>query len=434
MKLLLRVLPVALIGMLLFGSLASGATYVLRKLNLYPPQEISIAAGLPGSAYYDNALAYQKILAKDDISLKIIETEGSLENAQRLAAEDGPDIALIQSGISVGEHVRGIASVRLEPLWIFASSEASNDPNAWTGLTVTGGSLGSGTREIANAINDFTKAEALSADSSLALSRADAAEGLLRGAVDIALFVAPYQATYLKPLLANPTLRLVELAHSESIALRVAGAQLIRLPSGVIDYRRPLPDGDMEVVAMVTRLLSREDLHPALVNRLVHAVMEVHGGYRVVPADRAYPSTKNLDVTVDSSAEQLFENGFSTLERFLPYWIVAQLNRVLLVLLPLVLLVLPLMRLLPTLYAAILRRRVYGHYARVHEIDADLVRRSRADLPDAKLEEYRAELDSIERKLLDINLPNSYRKQAYTLLHHLSSVRARLNKVSAEDA
>ena len=51
MKLLLRILPVALIGILLFGSLASGTTFVLRKLNLYPPAEISIAAGQPGSAY-----------------------------------------------------------------------------------------------------------------------------------------------------------------------------------------------------------------------------------------------------------------------------------------------------------------------------------------------------------------------------------------------
>ena len=433
MKLLLRILPVALIGILLFGSLASGATFVLRKLNLYPPDEISIAAGQPGSAYYDHALAYQEILARDDISLTIIETEGSLENAQLLATEDGPDLAFIQGGIEVGEDVRGIASVRLEPVWIFSASAVSDDPNDWAGLTVAGGSAGSGTRVIADAINAFTKAEALGRDGSLALSRADAAEGILDGSVDVALFVAPYQAKYLRPLLAEPTLRLVELAHSESIALRIRGAQLVRLPSGVIDYRRPLPDGDMQIIAMVTRLLSREDLHPALVNRLVHAVMEVHGGYRVIPADRAYPSVKNLNVAVDSSAAQLFDKGFSALEKFLPYWIVAQLNRVLLVLLPIVLLVLPMMKLLPTLYEAILKRRVYGHYARVHEIDSNLVLGG-DKLSEAKLEKYRAELDSIERKLLNINLPNSYRKQAYTLLHHLSSVRERLNKVSSAES
>ncbi|GAB5413422.1 MAG: TAXI family TRAP transporter solute-binding subunit [Congregibacter sp.] len=432
MKILYRILPVLLVGILLLTSFASGATYLLRKLNLYPPQEISIAAGRPGSVYYDYAQAYQEILARDGIRLSILETDGSFENAMLLGEENEADLALVQGGIPVSEDVRGIAAVRLEPLWIFGATTVHGDPNAWNGLSVAAGSPGSGTRAVADAILKFTRAESLSRESSLALSRSEAAEGLLNGSVDVALFVAAYQAQYLKRLLAEERFELVELAHSESIALRIPGAQLVRLPSGVIDYQRPLPKSDVDMIAVVTRLLSRESLHPALLNRLVHAVMEVHGGNRVIPADRKYPSPENLDVEVDDYVTQLFTTGFSSLEDFLPYWIVAQLNRVLLVLLPLVLLLLPLMKLLPTIYEAILKRRVYGHYARVHQIDSDLLLGNKKELSPDQLAGYRDELDAIERKLLDVNLPNTYRKQAYTLLHHLDSVRERLGRAMGD--
>jgi hypothetical protein len=103
----------------------------------------------------------------------------------------------------------------------------------------------------------------------------------------------------------------------------------------------------MHLVAMVTRLVARDGLHPALVNRLVHAVLAVHGGAGAIPEDDLYPSAADLDIPANRYAAQLLEEGFSPLEQWLPYWIVAQFNRILLVLLPAIFLLLPLLRLLP---------------------------------------------------------------------------------------
>jgi len=103
------------------------------------------------------------------------------------------------------------------------------------------------------------------------MDSAESSAALLGGELDVAMYVATYEAQYLRPLIAAQQLHLLELAHSESLALRIRGARLVRLPSGVLDYRRPLPREDMEIIALVTRLVSREELHPALVNRLVHA-------------------------------------------------------------------------------------------------------------------------------------------------------------------
>ena len=432
MKALLRSLPILLLGLLLLGLLASATGYVLRQLDLLPPTRVSMAAGSPGSAYHDTALAYRAILARDGIELEIIESGGSVENASRLASGSA-DIALVQGGIALPEAVEGIAAVQLEPLWIFARDATANNPRRWEDHSVAAGGDGSGTRLVADLLEEITGAAALGRAGAEPLGGAEAAEALLEGRVALALFVAPASARYLAPLLDADGLSLVTLEHSEAVSLQLPGARLVTLPSGILDYARARPPEDVSLLALETRLLAQESLHPALVNRLVHAVLEVHGGAGNLPAGRDYPLPVTAGVEANAYAAKLLNDGFSPLEPFLPYWIVAQLNRVLLVILPALLLLLPLLRILPALYGAILNRRVYRHYARVHDIDAQLMNEGTA-LGLARLKELREELDAIERKLLRANLPNSYRKQAYTLLHHLDYVRRRGDDLMLEMA
>lgn len=433
MRTLLRILPIVLLGALLFSGFASGVTYVLRRLDLYPPESLSIAAGMPGSAYYESALRYQEILAQDEIRLEILETAGSVANAASLAQENGADIALVQGGVPLPEEIVGLAAVRVEPLWIMTRSDLPGDPHEWTGLRVSAGTEGSGTRLIADKLATITGASILDRSNALTLTSTEAAQALLAGTLDASLFVAPVEAAYLQDLLQSDVVNIRSLVHSEAVALRLPGAQQIRMPSGLLDYDRPLPAEDLEIIALVTRLVAREDLHPAIVNRLLHAVFEVHRGDKVLPADRRYPASINLGVPADAYAEQLLEQGFSPLEDFLPYWIVAQLNRVLLVLVPALILLLPLMRMLPAVYGAILNRRVFRHYSRVHEIDETLANSGTA-LQDGELRNLRDELDAIEQKLLRANLPDQYRKQAFTLLYHIDYVRKRGEEILMQRA
>lgn len=426
MATLLRTLAFLLTALVALGLFAWALLFVFKQLNLYPPQTLSIAAGSPGSAYHGAALAYREVLARDDITLEIIETAGSVENAGLLSGESGADIALVQGGVPLEESASGLAAVSVEPLWIFARSDmyVAADPNDWRGLRVAAGGAGSGTRLVADRLAAYTDAEALERQAGSDAGGEAAAEALLARDIDIALFVAPADARYLQTLFKSEAVRLLTLAHSDAVALRLPGARQVHLPSGILDYRRPFPPESVELVALVARLVAREGLHPALVNRLIHAVDEVHGGGSVIPADRQYPSADDLDIAANSYAEKLLTDGFSPLERVLPYWVVAQVNRILLVLVPALLLLLPLLRLLPAVFQWVFRTRVYRHYARISEIDRRLGGAN--GVPDT--DEARAlldELDQIEARLRQTNLPNSYRKQAYTLLHHIDYVRSR---------
>ena len=433
MHALLRSLAFLVLLALAIGLAAGVLLLVLRQLNLLPPDRVTIAAGAPGSAYHDTAAAYQRILARDGIALDILQTGGSVENAALVKGESGADIALVQGGVPLPDDIEGLAALQVEPVWIIARPDVSADPdpNRWQGLRVAAGSPGSGVRLVADQLAGITGAGALRREQSVAMGGAAAAEGLLAGEIDIALFVAPATAPYLQVLFESEQVRYVSLANSEAITLKLPNAREVYLPSGILDYRRPLPARDLELIALVTRLVARADLHPALVNRLMHAVTEVHGGEVIIPADREYPSALDMGVPGNAYAVQLLEDGFSPLENLLPYWIVAQLNRILLVLLPVLLVLLPLLRLLPAVFQWIFRDRVYRHYTRVREIDQTVAQGGESLSPERRAE-LRAELDRIEQRLRQANMPNSYRKQAYTLMHHLDYVRRRIDALPGD--
>ena len=429
MQTLIRFVVSLVLAALLFGLFVWVLAFALRQLNLYPPEQLTIAAGPPGSAYHNDAVAYQRMLAEDDISLVILETAGPVENAARLSddAAEPADIALVQGGVPLADDIEGLAAVYVEPIWLFARSdiEVDPDPHNWHGLRVAAGVPGSGIRLVADQLAAITGATAFDRDTAMALSSAEAAEGLLNGELDVALFVAPATAPYLQSLFYSGELRPIALLHREALTLRLDGARAIRLPSGILDYHQPVPAEDIELVGLITRLAARDDLHPALINRLIRAARVTHGGPAVIPANRQFPGAEDMEIAVNPYARQLLEEGFSTLERYLPYWVVAQLNRILLVLLPAMLLLLPLLKLLPAIYQWIFRERVYRHYARVHEIDR-LVGVSGESLDAQQREALRGELTEIERRLRQANLPNSYRKDAYNLMHHLEYVRNRI--------
>jgi len=94
-----------------------------NHLRPAPPSELTFASGPPGSRFSTETRQYQKILAPNGITLRIIATEGSLDNLHRLLdARSGVDIALVQTAISGAaqtDDLVSLVSMFYEPLLIF---------------------------------------------------------------------------------------------------------------------------------------------------------------------------------------------------------------------------------------------------------------------------------------------------------------------------
>ena len=99
----------------------AGCFIAWQFVNPAPPDTITIATGQQGGAYLLFAERYQAVLAREEITLNILETAGSVENLQ-LLENDSVDIAFIQGGIAStadNPDLLSLASLYYEPLWVF---------------------------------------------------------------------------------------------------------------------------------------------------------------------------------------------------------------------------------------------------------------------------------------------------------------------------
>lgn len=410
------------LGLVLGLVAALGLIYVLFAW-LQPPKRMTIAAGSADGAYYRIAAQYRDILARDGIAVDVLETAGSADNAALLAAGD-VDAALIQGGVAVdGAHAEAIAKVFFEPMMFIVGAGANvpTNPAAWSGLHINVGAQGSGTRL---AWQDFERAVGLDPGRNTVtdLGYTEAVAALADGALDLALFVAPIEAPYLVTAYANPELRVLALRYVEAISRRLDYARIVTVPAGAISLIPAHPPAPRELIALEARLAIADNLHPALVNRLTMAAIELHQTRGMITDQGTFPSVEGVGMPLNNAARQLILNGPSIWHDWLPYWMASQVHRMVLLVLPILLLVLPLLRTMPAAYAFVMRWRVWTHYPEIRDIE----RAVEHDHGRETLAALDARLADLDERLSQLGLPAAYRQAAYDARLHIDLVRRRI--------
>lgn len=389
--------------------------------DLAPPRTLLFAAGTETGGYWRIAERYKEILAQDGIEVTLIATNGSVENADLLSSGQA-EVALLQGGVPVAGPARALGAIFLEPMFFFSRSDAAVPSNVgeWNGLLLAAGGPGSGTRA---AVDTLLSGAGVPPDSItlLPLGGDAAATALLSGEIDLAVFVAPVDALYLKPLTEAPGITLVALDHVEAVSRRMPQTKVTTLPSGALRLSPPRPESPIRLLSMVATLAAVPDLHPAVVDRLVEAARVIHGRRSVISNDQDFPSMSGVALSQNSQARDLIQSGPSSLQRFLPYWIVAQINRVVILLLPILILMLPVLQALPGVYAWRMRRRVFRYYGDFREIEA-----ASETADPATLRDLDARLDRIDHEIASLRLPLPYREYAYTARLHVDLLRTKI--------
>src|SRR4051812_35280957 len=88
-----------------------------------PPHTIVMTSGAEGSSFQFNADKYRAILARQGVTLKVLPSQGSLENLKRLSdPNSGVDIGFVQGGLAtLGDpgKVVSLGSVFYVPVFLF---------------------------------------------------------------------------------------------------------------------------------------------------------------------------------------------------------------------------------------------------------------------------------------------------------------------------
>jgi len=98
-------------------------------------------------------------------------------------------------------------------------------------------------------------------------------------------------------------------------------------------------------------------------------------------------------------------------------------------LLPLLALLYPLFKAMPSIYRWRVRSRIYRWYSELDAVDPDTYKTDVA----SHLDEYMAELDRIEQSVSNISVPHAYSEELFQLRLHIELLRNRLIKMSSKD-
>lgn len=185
---------------------------------------------------------------------------------------------------------------------------------------------------------------------------------------------------------------------------------------------RNIPDRDIDLIAPTATLVTRSDTHPAIIELLVEAAEEIHGGPSWFGQAGEFPNDRYTEVAVSPVAEHFYKNGPPFLERYLPFWLADLMARMGVVIVPLIALLIPLSRILPPLYNWRVRSRVYRWYGQLRAVETEIDAMdaesptSSGDMPPDRQvtrARYVARLDEIDAKVSRLVIPLSYANELY---------------------
>jgi hypothetical protein len=201
----------------------------------------------------------------------------------------------------------------------------------------------------------------------------------------------------------------------------------VKLPQGVIDLEADIPAVDKVLLAPTANLVVREDFHPALIDLVLQAAAEVHGAGGIFERPEEFPSPLHLGFPLHKEARRFFLSGPPFLQRFLPFWAASLVDRLKVMLLPLLTLLIPLMKVVPPTYRWKVRSKVFRWYKELQAVDHGLD----ACEADEALGALADELERIEREVTRVSVPYSYAAELYNLRLHISQVREKLRQTRA---
>lgn len=386
-----------------------------------PPRKIAFSTGDPRGGFALLAREYKARLDRMGLQVDLLESTGSFENLQRLRFRDA-DVAFVQGGTAFpAEHevsICGLAAVCAEPLWVFTRQPVATLRDL-KGRRLTIGPRGSGTDSLARTL---LKEHGLTEENTRLLncSMAEARRAARDASADAVLVVCSPAAPIVHELAIVERLHLTGLRHQQAISRRLPYLHPVTVPEGTLDLRENLPPANTALIAPVTILAARENLHPRVVEQLLFVARAIHAGGDLLEERGKYPTLDGVDLPIHLTAERFLTSGESYLSRWLPYKAMRFVWQLQLLALPLLALV-PLWKAVPLLYSLRINQILKHHYLALGEVEAKVNGCADVGVLERLLEQLeglRGELEAMSRKI-----PAHLQRDIYHWRLHVAMVR-----------
>lgn len=405
-----------------------------KSSRLAPPTVIHITSGLDGSSYRRFADKYKAIIERYGVKVEVLPSAGAIENLRRLADPSVKvDVGFVQGGVKDNIDVSGLmslGSIAEQPLLVYyRGDEPVELLSQLRGKRLAIGGAGTGAHALALkllAASNMTAAPTTLVE----LSGEKAAEALIAGDIDADFILGDAAPTLMQKLRATPGVHLMSFRQADAYARKFQFLSKLTLPEGALDLDRDYPATPVQLVGPTVELVARRSLHPALSDLLIAAAREVHGTPGLFRNAGEYPAPLARDFPISRDAERYYKSGEQFLYKWLPFWLASLMDRLLVVLLPLIVAVVPITRLLPAFYRWRIRSRIYRWYGALMKIERDIQLHPEPE----QRAELVARVDEIAQAVRDLRTPASFGDQLYVLRDHVAAVRRRVHGGQTDSA
>jgi hypothetical protein len=392
-----------------------------------PPTTITMTSGPDGSTFQSYAELYRTNLAAKGITLKIVPSQGSQENLQRLNDRAfRVDVGFVQVGAADNTNASklvSLGSIAYQQLMVFCRGTTPiNFLSELTGKRLDIGPAGSGTRTL---VSSLLQLNGITNNATYIDLDADAAaNALIAGKLDALFLMGDSASTkIMRQLMLNTNVQLYNFIQADGYVRRVSYLNKLQLPMGSIDFGKNIPAQNVTLLGPTVEIIARPNLHPALSDLLLDAAREVNGNARLFQHKGEFPVGTRFNYPISQDAANFYNrNGKSFLYNKLPFWLASLLTRVMVSFVPLVLVMIPTIRAIPAIY----RWRVRMVLNRRYRLLLGVEREARQPMTTERHRELSARLDSLEQTVNKTKVPASFADQFYNLRGHIQFVRAKL--------
>jgi TRAP-type uncharacterized transport system substrate-binding protein len=398
---------------------------VLIFVNSAAPTTITIASGPAGSAFQKNAEKYRKILEREGVTLKIVPSEGSVDNFKKLSdPKVAVDVGFVlggETGDADIDNLVSLGSIAYQPLMIFYRGEPRRLLSDFKGKRLDIDREGSGTRSLALALLKANGIEP-GGDTVLVSSESDdSTQALLDNRVDAIFLMSDSTATTLmRKLLHTPDVRLFSFVQADGYVRRINYLNKLELPEGSLDFGKNIPSEDVYLIGPTVELVARKGLHPALSDLLLEAAREVHGRPGLFRKRGEFPAPLEHEFRISPDASRYYASGKSFLYRSFPFWLASVIARAIAVILPVAVLLIPALRYAPAIYRWRIESRIRRWYRALFELERDAFK---GPLDQDRRADILRHLDHIENSVNKIVVPAAFGDLFYGLRGHIRFVR-----------
>lgn len=417
-------LTLALIAVPVLALVGASFWLAAQFLHPVPPRRIVLATGPEHGSLHAFGLRYREILARNGIVVDVRATAGAGENLELLQRpKTGVDVAMVVAGTAAPEAAAGlvnIANIFPAPLWIAYRGERElTEIDALAGRRIAIGGRGTA---IALVVGPLLAANGIGPDNTMLVPMPfeDALRALRSGEVDAALLGESPALPEFMDVLVQPGIRLMDLARADAYARRFPHVLRMDLPAGTLDFARHLPHRDVRLIGAVVMLAASDSIHPTIVDLLVDAAREIHGGHGFFERRGEFPDARRVDeIAVSDETLRYLRTGPSFLRRYLPLWLADFLQRIFTLALPVIVVVLPLLNWIPKAVGALMENRIDDVYEELRLIERRAAQRG----PEPDVAALHADMERIEVEVAQLRVPLAYSRELYVLRSHVRAVR-----------